>query len=97
LAYGKRNSENLTKSADNRAKAGPVFSGNAELGYSLCLKAKSETRLVAAEVDKIYRHPLEVSNKKIGNALHTSLHNFATRSKLLKVNDSYVSSSQRYA
>jgi hypothetical protein len=33
---------NLTKSADNRAKAGPVFSGNAELGYSLCLKAKSE-------------------------------------------------------
>jgi hypothetical protein len=45
LAYGKQNSENLAKSADYRAKAGPVFSGNAEVGYSLCLKAKSETRL----------------------------------------------------
>ncbi len=47
-------------------------------------------------MDKIYRHPLKVSNKKIGSPLHTSLHNFATQSKLLRINDRYGSSRQRY-
>ena len=86
----------LQEPAENRAKAVTVFSGNAGLGYLLDLKSRLKPVSVAAEVDKIYRHPIKVSNKKIGSPLHTSLHNFATRSKLLKVNDSYVSSNQRY-
>src|ERR1700759_2133975 len=37
---------------------------------------------LASEVHRIYRCPRYVSNKKIGKDLHTSLHNFATTSKL---------------
>jgi hypothetical protein len=37
------NNDNLAKSAVNRGKDLSVFSGNAELGYSLGVKTKAET------------------------------------------------------
>jgi hypothetical protein len=40
---------------------------------------------VVPEVCRTYPHPVEVSNKKIGRRLHTSLHNFATKSISLKI------------
>jgi hypothetical protein len=43
------------------------------------LKAKLKLISKAPEVHKIYRHPYNVSNKKIGRHLHTPLHNFGNQ------------------
>jgi hypothetical protein len=61
---------------------------NAWLSYPAWLKAKSKTRSIASEVQRSYRYLHKLSNKIIGRCLHTSLHKFATRFKLLRGKDS---------
>jgi len=52
---------------------------------------------VPSEVDRIYRHFQEVSNKKLGSVIHTLLHNFAIDLSHTGCRDSYAISNLKQA